>query len=81
MSMVASGLGLALVPFVTGLRAGDPGPPWTAVFVLAWSGLRGVVSLASALAPPLVIDDGAASPFRDDIVFIMFGVIVVTLLG
>jgi len=66
---------------VPGLAARDPLPPNGAVFVIAWSGLRGVVSLASALALPLVIDSGAEFPFRDEIVLVTFVVIVVTLLG
>jgi len=56
-------------------------PPWQATFVIAWSGLRGVVSLASALALPLTVDAGGPFPFRDEIVLVTFVVIVVTLLG
>lgn len=57
------------------LRARDPYPPWQAVFVVSWAGLRGVVSLAAALA--LVGD----FPERNLIIFITFVVILVTLVG
>jgi CPA1 family monovalent cation:H+ antiporter len=42
--------------------------------------MRGVASVALALAIPLTVDDGSAFPDRDEIVFIAFGVIVGTLL-
>jgi monovalent cation/hydrogen antiporter len=47
--------------------------------VIAWSGMRGAVSLAAALAIPLETDAGAAFPQRDLIIFITFGVIFGTL--
>src|SRR5437773_3783314 len=40
------------------LRKRDPSPPWQQVFVLAYTGVRGVVSLAAALAIPLLLADG-----------------------
>jgi CPA1 family monovalent cation:H+ antiporter len=48
------------------------------VFLVAWSGMRGVVSLASALAIPLTLG-GEAFPHRNLILFITFVVILVTL--
>jgi Na+/H+ antiporter len=48
-------------------------------FVIAWSGMRGAVSLAVALALPLTTDDGAGFPQRDLLVFITFAVIFFTL--
>ena len=48
--------------------------------VVSWSGMRGVVSLATALAIPLTLSDGRAFPQRDAILFITFVVILVTLL-
>jgi Na+/H+ antiporter len=59
----------------------DPSPPWQWAFILAFVGVRGVVSLAAALAIPLTTMAGAAFPDRDLILFITFGVIVVTLIG
>jgi Na+/H+ antiporter len=47
--------------------------------VVAWSGLRGAVSLAAALAIPLTTDAGTAFPHRDLIVFLTFAVILATL--
>ena len=59
----------------------DPLPPWQWLFFLAFVGVRGVVSLAAALAIPLTISSGAPFPDRDLILFITFGIIVVTLVG
>ena len=59
----------------------DPLPPWQWVFFLAFVGVRGVVSLAAALAIPLTMVAGAPFPYRDLILFVSFGVIVVTLVG
>ncbi|HMF74869.1 MAG TPA: Na+/H+ antiporter [Bryobacteraceae bacterium] len=49
------------------------------VFVIGWTGMRGVVSLAAALALPATLADGSPFPQRDLIVFLTFCVIVVTL--
>ena len=59
----------------------DPSPPWQWAFLLAFVGIRGVVSLAAALAIPLTTAAGAPFPYRDLILFITFGVILVTLVG
>jgi monovalent cation/hydrogen antiporter len=59
----------------------DPLPPWQWLFFLAFVGVRGVVSLAAALAIPLTTSAGAPFPDRDLILFITFGIIVVTLVG
>jgi Na+/H+ antiporter len=63
------------------LRASDPSPPWQWVFVLAFTGVRGAVSLAAALALPYWLDSGAPFPNRDLIQFVAFGVIFITLVG
>jgi CPA1 family monovalent cation:H+ antiporter len=49
------------------------------VFVVGWTGMRGVVSLAAALALPRFLEDGGAFPQRNLIVFLTFCVILVTL--
>jgi monovalent cation/hydrogen antiporter len=49
--------------------------------IIAWSGLRGAVSLATALALPLETDAGAQLPGRDLIVFVTFAVVLVTVVG
>ena len=63
------------------LRKRDPSPPWQGPFVISFTGVRGVVSLAAALAIPLTIASGAPFPHRDLILFVTFGVIIVTLVG
>jgi len=52
-----------------------PPPSWQMTFILGTAGMRGVVSLAAALALPVRF------PYRDLILFIVFVVIVVTLVG
>ncbi|MFG2633157.1 Na+/H+ antiporter [Streptomyces sp. NPDC048362] len=52
---------------------------WRETVVMWWSGMRGVASVALALAVPLKTGDGSPFPDRDEIIFIAFGVIVVTL--
>jgi monovalent cation/hydrogen antiporter len=59
----------------------DPVPTWQFLFMLGFTGVRGVVSLAAALALPLTTSAGAPFPDRDLILFVTFGVIVVTLIG
>src|SRR5580658_461459 len=59
----------------------DPVPPWQWTFFLGFVGIRGVVSLAAALAIPLATAAGAPFPDRDLILFVTFVVIVVTLIG
>ncbi len=52
---------------------------WKNVLVVAWTGTRGVISLAAALALPFVLQDGSAFPKRYSIIFLSFVVIFVTL--
>jgi len=61
------------------LRERDPSPSPRAVTVIAWTGMRGVISLAAALALPLSTDSGAPFPERDLILFLTFCVILATL--
>jgi len=63
------------------LRERDPSPPWQWVFILSFTGVRGAVSLAAALALPLALASGEAFPYRDLILFVSFGVIIITLVG
>jgi NhaP-type Na+/H+ or K+/H+ antiporter len=62
------------------VREREPTPPPASVFLVAWTGLRGIVSLAAALAIPLTIANGR-SPFPDRalIIFVTFAVILITL--
>jgi CPA1 family monovalent cation:H+ antiporter len=60
-------------------RDRGPVPPPSQRLVIAWSGMRGAVSLAAALAVPLTTDAGTPFPERDLIVFLTFCVILGTL--
>jgi CPA1 family monovalent cation:H+ antiporter len=53
--------------------------PWGQSTVIGWTGMRGAVSLAAALAVPLSTDAGASFPSRELIVFLAFCVILGTL--
>ena len=61
------------------IRRNEVNPGWKPVLLVAWSGMRGVVSLASALAIPLTIGPGYEFRDRNLILFITFIVILVTL--
>ncbi|MGB6176981.1 MAG: Na+/H+ antiporter [Methylocella sp.] len=63
------------------IKRRDPSPPWQAPFVLAFTGVRGIVSLAAALAIPFATANGQPFPGRDLILFLTFSVILVTLVG
>ncbi|HNE28574.1 MAG TPA: cation:proton antiporter, partial [Saprospiraceae bacterium] len=65
--------------FSSRIRAREERPAPRAVFLIGWSGMRGLVSIASALAIPLTLPGGEAFPNRHMILFITFVVIVVTL--
>ena len=67
---------LNLPKWIAGRMAG-----WRAGVFLSWTGMRGAVSLAAALALPLETDAGAAFPGRDLILFLTFAVILATLVG
>lgn len=60
-------------------RHREPAPPPREIFVVGWTGMRGGLSLAAALALPALLDNGAAFPQREFIVFLTFCVILVTL--
>ncbi|HWA69394.1 MAG TPA: Na+/H+ antiporter [Rhizomicrobium sp.] len=62
------------------LRVRGPMPPWRSVFVVAFTGIRGVVSLAAALSIPFLAN-GAPFPDRDLLLLVTFAVILVTLVG
>jgi Na+/H+ antiporter len=61
------------------LRGHDPIPPWQEVVLIAWAGMRGVVSLAAAFALPFVLPSGQPFPGRNYILFLTFCVILTTL--
>jgi Na+/H+ antiporter len=57
----------------------DPNPGWKGPLIFGWAGMRGVVSLSSALSIPLLTEVGQPFPYRELILFITFIVILVTL--
>jgi CPA1 family monovalent cation:H+ antiporter len=61
------------------LHQTDSRPPARELLVFGWSGLRGVVSLAAAVALPLMLPNGAPFPQRSMIIFLTFSVVVWTL--
>jgi CPA1 family monovalent cation:H+ antiporter len=61
------------------IRKREVRPTWQGVFIVGWSGMRGVVSLASALAVPTVLANETIFPHRNLILFITFIVILFTL--
>lgn len=63
------------------LRARDPYPKWQHVAIVGWTGMRGVVSLAAALALPLTTNNNLPFPGRDLILVMTFVVILATLVG
>jgi monovalent cation/hydrogen antiporter len=63
------------------LRARDPYPNWRDIAIIGWAGMRGVDSLATALALPLATAAGAPFPGRNIIIFVSFAVILLTLVG
>jgi len=64
-----------------GIRAREAQPSPRVVLVVAWAGMRGVVSLAAVLALPLTVEGGAPFPGRDLLLFLTFSVILATLVG
>ena len=61
------------------IRQRETRPSPKQIFVVGWSGMRGVVSLAAALAIPAVLPGGEGLPHRNLILCITFIVILITL--
>jgi NhaP-type Na+/H+ or K+/H+ antiporter len=53
---------------------------WKEAFIIGWSGMRGIVSLAAALSLPLVMADGSVFPQRDTILFLTVSVVILMLI-
>jgi monovalent cation/hydrogen antiporter len=62
------------------VRRREPPPRWPNVALVAWTGMRGIVSLALALGLPQTLPDGRPFPHRSEIIVITFAVIMTTLL-
>jgi monovalent cation/hydrogen antiporter len=63
------------------VRRDDPYPIWQRPFLISFFGVRGIVSLAAALALPLTTATGMPFPYRDLIILLTFWVILITLVG
>ena len=50
-------------------------------FIITWSGMRGIVSLAIAISLPVTLDNGAPFPMRNEIIFLSIAVVLLSLLG
>ena len=59
----------------------EPFPGWKSVAFVGWAGVRGGDSLVIALALPFTTASGQPFPARDHIIFITFGVILLSLVG
>lgn len=62
------------------IRSTEKPPTLQGVFIIGWTGLRGVVSLAAALALPLETSTGLPFPYRNLLLFLTFTTILGTLL-
>ncbi|MDX2186406.1 MAG: Na+/H+ antiporter [Opitutaceae bacterium] len=70
--------GMYFTRLLSGVCSSETRPATT--LVIGWAGMRGTVTLAAALSIPVALPDGAPFPGRDIVIFLAFGVIVVTLL-
>ncbi|HUR59463.1 MAG TPA: Na+/H+ antiporter [Opitutaceae bacterium] len=68
-----------LARFSRALGAKESPPSWREAMVGGWAGMRGAVTFAAALSIPLTLPDGAPLPGRDIVIFLAFGVVLVTL--
>jgi CPA1 family monovalent cation:H+ antiporter len=57
----------------------QPRPTGKQIFIVAWTGMRGVLALAAAISLPTVVENGAPFPQRNFIIFLTFCVIFATL--
>jgi Na+/H+ antiporter len=84
-TVVAVAVRMMWVPLLTFIRIATKnyrrsGPPsWKAVTLISWTSMRGVVSLATALALPRTLATGVPFPYRTQIILITMCVIVLTL--
>ncbi|MFL5458297.1 MAG: Na+/H+ antiporter [Myxococcales bacterium] len=60
-------------------RQKEQTPNGREIFLIGWTGMRGVIALAAALALPQTEPDGTPFPFRNVVVFLTFVVILLTL--
>jgi CPA1 family monovalent cation:H+ antiporter len=67
--------------FLSRAQGGKGRPKNSELTIMGWCGMRGIVSLAAALALPLTVQNNEPFPYRDLIIFTTFIVIVATLVG
>ncbi len=87
LGFVAIAVRLLWVPLATWLprllsaeaRRRDPAPSAKAQFLVAWTSMRGIVSLASAMALPTVAAAGTPFPYRAELIVVTLVVILMTL--
>jgi len=65
--------------FFTSYCKREPLPSWQNIFLISWTGMRGVVTLALAAAIPMTLANGDPFPYRDLIIFLAVSVILATL--
>lgn len=65
---------------ISAIEKRDPMPSWQSLFLIGWTGMRGIVSLAAALALPYTLPNGDIFPNRNFIIFITYCVILITLI-
>ena len=68
-----------LARVIPAAAAFDTGADWRERLLVGWSGMRGAVSMAAALALPLTIDSGEAFAERDLIIYLTVATILATL--
>ncbi|WAZ24055.1 Na+/H+ antiporter [Streptomyces cinnabarinus] len=61
------------------IRKREENPTWKGPFIIAWAGMRGVVSLAIAFSIPLTVHGGEEFPERNLILFLTFTTVIGTL--
>jgi CPA1 family monovalent cation:H+ antiporter len=87
-SVLAMVVRLAWVPVATWvprwldeeIRRTEPIPNPKSVFLVSWTSMRGIVSLATAFALPITLGNGSGFPFRTELIFITMIVILFTLI-
>ena len=93
LALVTAAIGVALIAlrflwvYVTvywrglwrAMEEGDRAPRGNRIFLIAWTGMRGAISLAAALALPMSLPTGEPFPARDFIIFVTFAIILLTL--
>lgn len=74
---------LTYIPYFIKRSRGEhvASPDWREPFIISFAAMRGVVSLAAALAIPVFMPNGEAFPHRNIILLVTFVIILITLVG